>query len=191
MSTTTATSQIFVVGPSKVRAHRPARTVVGFVLMSLALTFGIQRVVMAAPLGGSEHGALLVQAVDGNGRTSATADVIKVAGAYPGMAAQTSSFEVRNTGSLPVTFAVTSADLIPSGSRSLDDVLRITVRDPATGALLYHGRLSGLLIEHTGALAGGTAETFTVDVTWPNTSADDAYQGAGLHFTVLASPSAA
>ncbi len=79
-----ATSQIFVAGPRHVRTRRPARTVVGFVLMSLALTFGIQRVVMAAPLGGSEHGKLLVQGVDGNGRVSSSSPVIDVSGAYPG-----------------------------------------------------------------------------------------------------------
>lgn len=187
---TSATSQIFVAGPRNVRTRRPGRTIVGFVLMSLALTFGIQRVVMAAPLGGSEHGKLLVQGVDGNGRVSSSSPVIDVSGAYPGMPAKTSTFEVRNTGTLPVTFAVNSADLVANGPSSLDDVLRITVRDPATGDTVYRGRLSGLRIEHAGVLAAGTAATFAVSVTWPNTPADDAYQGAGLRFSVVATLSA-
>jgi hypothetical protein len=187
----TAASQIFVAGPSNVRTHRPTRTVVGFVLMSLALTFGIQHVVMAAPLGGSGQAMLRIQGVDGNGLVSPSAAIIDVSGAYPGMAAQTSIFQVRNSGTLPVAFAVSSTDLVANGPRSLDDVLRITVREPATGAMVYRGRLSGLHIQHTGVLAAGTAARFTVEVTWPNTAADDAYQGADLRFSVMASPAAA
>lgn len=159
--------------------------------MSLVLTLGIGRAVMAAPVGSSEHGALLVQGVDGNGRVSSSAQVIDISGAYPGMPAQDSTFEVSNTGALPVTFAVSSRDLVASGPRSLDDVLRIAVRDPSTGVMVYRGRLSGLRIEHTDALAAGTATTFTVQVTWPVTAADDAYQGAGLRFSVVTSLSAA
>ncbi len=158
--------------------------------MSLVLTLGIGRAVMAAPVGSSEHGALLVQGVDGNGRVSSSA-VIDISGAYPGMPAQDSTFEVSNTGALPVTFAVSSRDLVASGPRSLDDVLRIAVRDPSTGVTVYRGRLSGLRIEHTDALAAGTAATFTVQVTWPVTAADDAYQGARLRFSVVTSLSAA
>jgi hypothetical protein len=187
----TATSQMFVAGPRNVRTHRPARTVVGFVLMSLALTFGIQRVVMAAPLGGSGHAALRIQGVGGDGMVSSSAPIIDVAGAYPGMAAQTSTFQIRNSGTIPVAFLVSSTDLVANGPRSLDDVLRITVRDPSTGHLVYQGRLSGLRIKHTGVLAPGTAARFTVEVTWPSIPADAAYQGAGLHFSVVASPAAA
>ena len=101
-----------------------------------------------------------------------------------------STFEVRNTGNVPLTFAVTSADLVASGSRSLDDVLRITVRDPTTGAVEYHGRLSRMRLVHRDALAVGTAATFTVEVTWPSDPTDDAYQGAGLIFSVVANASA-
>lgn len=191
MSMTSVSSQIFVAGRSNRRIRRPARTVAGFVLMSLALTLGIQRVVMAAPLGSSDQGALVVQGVDGNGRASSSANVIAISGAYPGMAAQTSTFEVRNAGTLPVAFAVNTTGLVANGSRSLDDVLRITVRDRATGDTVYRGRLSKLRIEHSGLLAPGAAARFTVEVTWPSMSADDAYQGAGLRFTVVASPAAA
>lgn len=187
----TVTSQIFVAGPQNLRTRRSARTVVGLVLMSLALTFGIQRVVMAAPVGSSEQRALLVQGVDGSGMVSSSVGVIDVSGAYPGMAAKVSTFEIRNAGTLPVRFTVESTDLVANGPRSLDDVLRIAVRDPATGVLLYRGRLSGLRIEHAGALAAGTAATFTVEVTWPSIAADAAYQGAGLRFSVVATSSAA
>ena len=190
MSMTLATSETFVAGPKTLRTRRPACTIAGFVLMSLALTFGIQRVVLAAPLGGSEHGALVVQGVDGNGRVSSSADVITISGAYPGMAAQTSTFEVRNAGTSPVAFAVNATGLTANGPRSLDDVLRITVLDPTTGDTVYQGRLSGLRIEHTGVLAAGTAARFTVEVTWPSIPADAAYQGAGMGFTVVASPAA-
>ena len=157
--------------------------------MSLALTFGIQRVVMAAPLDSSAHGALLVRGVDSHGRVSQAADVIKISGAYPGMSAQSSTFEVRNAGTLPVAFTVDSTGLVADGPHSLDDVLRITVRDPASGAMVYRGRLSGLRIEHTGVLAAGAAARFTVEVTWPSIPADAAYQGAGMGFSVIASPS--
>lgn len=188
---TSATSQIFVAGPRKLRTRRSARSIVGLVLMSLVLTLGIERVVMAAPRVDSAHGALLVERSGGNGRVSPSADVISVSGAYPGMPAKTSAFQVHNTGSLPVTFAVTSGDLAASGPRSLDQVLRIAVRDSVTGSLVYQGRLSGLLIEPGRTLAAGAFTRFTVQVTWPATAADAAYQGAGLHFSVVASPSAA
>lgn len=188
----TATSQIFVAGPKNVRIHRPARTVVGFVLMCLALTFGIQHVVMAAPIGGGADGALLIQGVGVDGLASPKAPIIDVAGAYPGMTAQISTFQVRNSGTLAVAFSVNSADLVSNGPRSLDDVLRITVRNLATDATVYRGRLSGLRIVHTGVLAAGAAARFTVEVTWPGiTASDAAYQGAGLGFSVVASPAAA
>jgi hypothetical protein len=185
----TVTSQIFVAGPRNLRSRRSTRTIIGLVLMSLALTFGIQRVVLAAPLGGSKHGALVVKGVNGNGRVSTSADVIAISGAYPGMAAQISTFQVRNEGTLSVAFAVSTTGMAANGTRSLDDVLRIAVRDAATGNTVYRGRLSGLRIEHT--LGAGAATRFSVEVTWPTTAADAAYQGAGLGFSVVASPSAA
>ncbi len=190
MSTASATSQIFVAGPCSPRTRRSAGTIVGLVLMSLVLTLGIERVVTAAPRDGVEHGALRVEGVDANGRVSASSDVLGVSGAYPGMPAQASTFEVRNTGTLPMSFAVITGDLVATGPRSLDDVLRITVRDPKTGDVVYRGRLSGLRIEHTRVLAAGATATFTVEVTWPNGPADDAYQGAGLHFSLVVTPSA-
>ena len=178
-------------GPADRRTRRPARTAAVLILMSLGLTFGIEHVVMAAPADFSEQGALQVRGVDATGRMTASAHVVDVSNVYPGMVAQTSAFEVRNTGDVPLAFTVTSADLVVSGRRSLDDVLRITVRDHITGAVEYHGRLSGLRVVYHGALAIGAAATFTVDVTWPSGPADDAYQGAGLSFSVVAVSSAA
>jgi hypothetical protein len=184
MSSTSA--EIFVAGPRHLRTRRPARTYVGLILMSPMLTLAIQHVVIAAPRV-SGHGSLLVQGVDRNGRVSSSARIIDISGALPGMQAQTSSFEVRNTGTVPVAFAVDTKGLIANGPQSLDNVLRITVRD-RSGALVYQGRISGLRIEHTGALAAGSAASFTVQTTWPSTPADAAYEGAGTGFTVMASP---
>ncbi len=184
MSTTSA--EIFVAGPRDLRTRRPARTYVGLILMSLMLTLAIQRVVIAAPRI-SGHGALLVQGVDRNGRVSSSARMIDISGALPGMQPQTSSFQVRNTGTVPVAFAVDTKGLIANGPHSLDNVLRIAVRD-RSGALVYQGRISGLRIEHTGLLAAGSAARFTVQTTWPSTFGDAAYQGAGMGFTVMASP---
>ena len=184
MSSTSA--EIFVAGPRDLRTRRPARTYVGLILMSLMLTLAIQRVVIAAPRI-SGHGALLVQGVDRNGRVSSSARMIDISGALPGMQAQTSSFQVRNTGTVPVAFAVDTKGLIANGPQSLDNVLRIAVRD-RSGALVYQGRISGLHIEHTGPLAAGSAARFTVLTTWPSTPDDAAYQGAGMGFTVVASP---
>ena len=184
-----ATARTFVAGPSKPRMRPPAETVVSLVLMSVVLTLGVARVVMAAPGSGSEPGRLRVEAVDADGRVSPSSDIIDVSGAYPGMPAQTSTFEVRNPGTLPVTFSLSSIDLVASGPRSLDDVLRVTVRDPATGSLDYRGRPSALTLERSRTLAAGAFNMFTVKVSWPNTPGDDAYQGAGLHFTLVATPS--
>jgi hypothetical protein len=191
VSFSSATSEIFVAGPGDRRTRRPARTAVVFILMSLGLTFGIEHVVMAAPADFSGRGALQVRGADASGRMTASSHVIDVSNAYPGMTAQRSTFEVRNTGDVPLTFTVTSTDLVVSGHRSLDDVLRITVRDRITGAVAYHGRLSGLRLVHHGALAIGSAATFTVGVTWPRGPGDDAYQDAGLTFSVVAVSSAA
>ena len=185
MSSTSA--QIFVAGPRDLHTRRPARTYVGLILMSLMLTLAIQRVVIAAPRGASAHGTLRVQGVDANGRVSSSARIIDVSGALPGMQPQTSSFEVRNTGTVPVAFAVATKGLIANGPHSLDNVLRIVVRD-RSGAVVYQGRISGLRIEHTGPLAAGSAARFTVQTTWPSTPADAAYEGAGMGFTVVASP---
>ncbi len=184
MSSTPA--QIFAAGPRDLRTRRAARTFVGLILMSLVLTLAIQRVVIAAPRV-SGHGALLVQGVDGNGRVSSSARIIDISGALPEMQPQTSSFEVRNTGTVPVAFAVDTKGQIANGPHSLDNVLRIAVRD-RSGALVYQGRISGLRIEHTGPLAAGSAARFTVQTTWPSTPADAAYEGAGMGFTVVASP---
>jgi hypothetical protein len=164
--------------------------VIGLVLTSLALTVGIQRMVMAAPRGGSEHAALQLQAVNANGRLSTKSRLIDVSGAYPGMPATRSTFMVRNAGTMPVAFSVSAADVAATGSSSLDDVLRIAVRT-STGDLVYRGRLSRLRIQHTGILAPQTASTFTVDVTWPSSPSDAAYQGAGMSFSIVADASAA
>jgi hypothetical protein len=185
MSSTSA--QVFVAGPRDLRTRRPARTYVGLIMMSLMLTLAIQRVVIAAPRDTSGHGALVVQGVDRNGRVSSSARIIDISGALPGMQPQTSSFEVRNTGTVPVAFAVDTKGQIANGPHSLDNVLRIAVRD-RSGALVYQGRISGLRIEHTGPLAAGSAARFTVQTTWPSTPADAAYEGAGMGFTVVASP---
>ena len=40
----------------------------------------------------------------------------------------------------------------------------------------------------TPALTAGSAARFTVQTTWPSTPADAAYEGAGMGFTVVASP---
>jgi hypothetical protein len=187
MSSTSA--QIFVAGPRDLRTRRPARTCVGLILMSLMLTLAIQRVVIAAPRGSAPYATLQVQALAPNGHVSSSAHVIDVSGAYPGMLAKRSTFDVRNAGTMPLAFTVTSRNLVTTGARSLDDVLRIVVRD-AAGHLEYRGRLSGLRIAHTGALAPQTAATFTVDVTWASGPADAAYEGAGLSFSIVASGSA-
>jgi hypothetical protein len=185
MSATSA--RIFVAGPRDLRTRRPAITYVGLILMSLMLTLAIQRVVIAAPRGASGHQTLQVQGVDGNGRVSSSARVIDVSGAMPGMRAQTSMFRVRNTGSVPLAFVVNTTGLMANGPHSLDNVLRIAVRD-RSGNLVYQGRISGLRIEHAGLLAAGSAAGFIVRTTWPSTPADAAYEGAGMGFTVVASP---
>jgi hypothetical protein len=186
MSSTSA--QIFVAGPRNLRTRRRVRTYVGLILMTLTLTFAIQRVVSAAPRGSAPYAALQVQALGSNGHVSSSAHVIDVSGAYPGMRATRSTFDVRNVGTMPLAFTVTSTNLVAT-ARSLDDVLRIVVRD-AAGHLEYRGRLSDLRIAHPGALAPRSATSFTVDVTWPSGPSDPAYEGAGLSFSIVASGSA-
>ena len=89
-----------------------------------------------------------------------------------------------------MAFAVATKGLVANGPHSLDNVLRIVVRDARGAVSVYQGRISGLRIEHTGALAAGSAARFTVQTTWPSTPADAAYEGAGMGFSIVASGSA-
>jgi hypothetical protein len=99
---------------------------------------------------------------------------------FPGMTVR-SSLHVQNTGPVPETFRLTAT--VQSGEpRSLDDVLRVTVRDRVTGAVQYRGRLSRLEVVEATPLQSGRSRTYDVQVDWPSTPNDDAYQGLALPF---------
>ena len=104
------------------------------------------------------------------------------------MPAKRSTFDVRNAGTMPLAFTVTSRNLVATGADRWMTFF---------GSLFATGRPSriprtppGLPIAHTGALAPQTAATFTVDVTWASGPSDAAYEGAGLSFSIVASGSA-
>lgn len=120
--------------------------------------------------------------VDGSGDLL-RAPSFDIAGAYPGMPAQRTSLSLRNIGDLEETFSVSSR-LYRPGARSLDDVLQVSVKDRATGEVVYRGKLSGLSFDGVASLATGESATYAVTITWPQTGKDDLYQGLGLSFAL-------
>lgn len=121
--------------------------------------------------------------------TATELPLLDISGAYPGMDPQRTVIRLRNIGEIAQTFTVAAA-VHPTGPRSLDRVLRVRVTDRTSGATLYVGRLSALRFEGS-TLQAGRSASYVVQVSWPETPRDDAYQGAPLSLELTAEAVAA
>lgn len=125
-------------------------------------------------------GTVDVNLVDANG-VEQSLPLFTINNAMPHMTAQSQALRIKNEGTLPAAIELTTTNLVSSSS-SLDDVLRIVVRD-AANQVLYTGKISELSIV-IGNLAAGSQLNWTVAIDWPDlTSVDDnLYQAAALAF---------
>jgi hypothetical protein len=166
--------------------RRVTVTIVGVALLALGVTVGADTIADAGTIRpGIESGTLALDRVEGDGTLAdPTSAVFDAAGAYPGMPAQRSVLRLANTGTIAAVFEVSVVDLETQGPRSLDEVLRVTVRDGATGEAVYEGPVSGLRLEHPAALEPGASAAYVIRVSWPEGADDDAYQGSALGFTI-------
>lgn len=175
-------------------ARRTIVTIAAVGVVTAGIIAGAATIAAAGPRAGFTTDSVQV-AVVGEGPSVAdpTRHAFDVAGAYPGMPAQRSHLELRNSGSVSAAFDVTTTDVQPLGRRSLDDVLVVTVREAGTGSLAYRGPLSTLRISGTANVAAGASMTYDVALTWPSRPGVDVndYQGASLAFTVRATAHAA
>lgn len=90
----------------------------------------------------------------------------------PGDVLPAQTITVRNTGSIPLKYTVTSS----SAAGSLADVLDVTIKKNVADTTGTKSKLSAVNIPST-SVAAGTTETFSVQVTWPQGSNDNSYQG--------------
>ena len=155
------------------------------VLVSVFIAAGVAAGAAAHPRTASGAG---IAFTDASGHLRST-PVISADGAYPGMSRDT-VVRLRNVGSVRETFDV-SASVATSGTHSLDEVLVVTVTDPASGSVVYQGRLSTLTFHSSRALAPSRTARYTVQISWPETGRDDLYQGLGLSFVLHADARAA
>lgn len=63
-------------------------------------------------------------------------------------------------------------------------MLVVSVKDLATGRIVYRGRLSGLSFDGGTSLKPSESASYEVTITWPQTDKDDLYQGLGLSFAL-------
>lgn len=170
---------------TKTLAGKLARAISAILATAFFLTAAVSAAAAAsreAGTGSASSGAIAF--VDEAGRVL-QAPLIALDNAYPGMPAQRSTVRLRNSGDLDEAFSV-RAEVSDTGSGSLADVLVIRVTDEATGELVYQGPLSGLSFDRTASLRPGEVATYTAAITWPPTTRDDLYQGAGVSFTLKA-----
>ncbi len=140
---------------------------------------------LADPQPGFTSQSARIAFVDRQG-DAALAPKIMLEGTYPGMHPQRTLVALRNVGDVHETYTV-SAEIDGGASPSLDDVLVVTVRDQATGAVVYTGSLSKLTFRGAATLAPGGSAGYVFQVSWPDTIADDsAYQGQSTTFSLLA-----
>jgi hypothetical protein len=166
-------------------AGKLARAISAILATAVFLTAAVSAAAAAsreAGAGAASSGAIAF--ADEAGRVL-QAPVIALDNAYPGMPVQRSALRLRNNGDLDEAFSVT-AEVSETGSRSLADVLVIRVTDEATGESVYQGPLSGLSFERAASLRPGEVASYVAAITWPPTTRDDLYQGAGVSFTLKA-----
>jgi len=168
--------------------RRVAVTILGAALLVAGVSVGAVTIADAEPMPGFESGTLRLELAGAAGTMAGpSSHVFDVAGAYPGMPKQRSDLTLRNSGSLPGAFEVSVTDLRATGTRSLDEVLGVIVRERSTEAAVYRGPLSELEFAHPTPLAPGASVTYEITVAWPDRGVDaNAYQGASLGFTLRA-----
>ena len=110
--------------------------------------------------------------------------VMTVTGAAPGMSPAHGFVGVRNIGTVPARYTVSTTNLLPGGDRSPANVLVVGVSD-AAGRSLYSGSLSGLIVSEE-RLEPGQARSYELWIAWPPTPEDNAYQGRSLAFSFQA-----
>ncbi len=173
--------------------HRPRRGPLAVVGASALLSFLIVGAAIpssfasfAAEASTSENaltaGTLTVTV---NGARTAPA-LVTVNRAVPVMATREYTLTVRNTGTVAAGIVISSDNVGGSTPRSLDDVLRLVVKN-AGGTVVYSGKVSDLSFD-AGSFAGDVSRTYDLEITWPgNASAtDNLYQGADLTFDISA-----
>ncbi len=163
--------------------------VAGATLIAIA-TVAAASAASGAPGPGFQSGTLRIAFTNGAGSPVA-APRFDIASAYPGMAPQHARIDLRNIGTIREIYTVSSR-VGAHRSHSLDDVLFVTVKDAASGAVVYRGTLSGLSFRGSTPLAAGQSRGYLIRITWPRTARNDnAYQGQVLSFALQASAKSA
>src|SRR5437899_8353098 len=117
-----------------------------------------------------QSGRVGVEFTDPLGRSSRS-PVMTVTDAAPGMSPANGFVMLRNTGTLPATYTVSTTNLLPLGDRSPAGVLVLAVSDTA-GRWLYSGSLSGLGITEE-RLEPGQTRTYELSISSPPTPEDN------------------
>lgn len=170
---------------TKTIAGKLARVILALLATAVFLTAAVSAAAAASrEVGAGSASSGAIAFVDVAGR-ALQAPVIALDNAYPGMPARHSTLRLRNTGTLDEAFSI-AAQVTDMGSPSLADVLVVRVTDEATGELVYYGPLRGLSFESAASLRTGEVASYAAALTWPPTTSDDLYQGAGVSFQLKA-----
>jgi hypothetical protein len=110
--------------------------------------------------------------------------LMTVTGVAPGMSPAHGFVNLRNIGTLPARYTVSTTNLYPAGDRSPAHVLVVAVSDTA-GRSLYSGSLSELSVREE-RLEPGQTRSYELWIAWPPTPKDNAYQGRSLAFSLQA-----
>ena len=153
------------------------------VIATMACIVGVGLVLAGRAAAGGSHfqsGKVGVEFTDPLGRPTRH-PFMTVTDAAPGMSPANGFVMLRNTGTLPATYRVSTTKLIPVGDRSPAAVLVAAVSD-AAGRWLYSGSLSGLSVVEE-RLDPGQTRTYEFSISWPSTPEDNAFQGRSLTFS--------
>lgn len=126
-------------------------------------------------------GTVKVEIVDAAGEVRTT-PYFAVTNAAPEMLAQTSSIILKNNGSLDSSIRLSTKDLISTSAASLDDVIRVVIKDELD-AILYTGKIGDINIEIPN-LAAGESVTWDIVLDWPDLANvdDNPYQASAITF---------
>jgi hypothetical protein len=162
--------------------------VAGTAVLIVGLVVGLSQVMAVAAANhryGFQSEGSSVEFVDRRGNPVDGASLVDLEGLWPGMPARRSVVTLRNDGADGGRIAI-SSDLEAPPTNSLDEVLLVTVKSRSSGLVVYRGRISELAFEDSPALQAGSSRSFVVAVTWPQSPADDRYQGEAISFGLTA-----